>query len=54
MRKTVEMPVEPPDELAEVPRFDEELFDCCRNDDYSGIYRIFVRRYGKPSGDQQP
>jgi hypothetical protein len=51
MSRTVEMPVEPPAELAKVPRFDEELFDCCRNDDYAGIYRIFVRRYGKPSGD---
>jgi hypothetical protein len=42
---SVVMPKEPPKELKEKEAFDIVLFDMCRNDDYSGIYREFIKRY---------
>lgn len=46
------IPAEPPAELANRGNsgddFDETLFDLCRNDDYAGLYREFVKRFGKP------
>lgn len=58
--KKVLMPADPPDDLSRSGRaatmgiiegtmheFDEELFDLCRDDDYAGIYRLFVERYAE-------
>lgn len=46
------LPTEPPPELANRSNtgadYDETLFDLCRNDDYAGLYREFVKRFGKP------
>lgn len=54
-RRQVLIPAEPPAELESPMRGDTEeqqtlgdiLFDLCREDDYRGIYRLFVTRYGK-------
>ena len=50
-KNNVLIPREPPDDLpgeeTQNREFDEVLFDLCRNDDYKGLYREFVRRYGK-------
>jgi hypothetical protein len=54
------MPAEPPLELTNRSQpgheFDEVLFDLCRDDDYPGLYREFVKRYaikeGMPSAER--
>lgn len=42
-RDMVLVPVEPP---ASIPAqgYDEELFQYCRDDDYQGLYRAFIKR----------
>lgn len=57
--KTVTMPADPPldlqlrDRNLPVDPFDEVLFDLCRDDDYAGLYREFVKRYGQLGTDGQ-
>jgi hypothetical protein len=41
------MPKEPPDSIP-AQGYDDELFQHCRDDDYQGMYRTFVKRVGIP------
>jgi hypothetical protein len=46
--KYVKVPIEPPSSIPDTSKhgyeFDETLFELCRNDDYHGLYREFIKR----------
>ena len=42
LERTLEVPINPP-ECIPGDEFNEVLFDLCRNDDYRGLYREFMR-----------
>ena len=50
MIEYMRLPKEPPSDLTTFP-YDEELFELCRDDDYQGLYKAFILRYGVPLAD---